>query len=60
VLTINTIELALSKAIKYGIDHIIVASCSGTTAGLLAVKLPIWCMSHANGFKEPGIIEMSQ
>lgn len=58
--TEKTVELALQKAEEYGIKSIVVASVSGKTAELLAGKAEnIVCVTHANGFKEPGVNEMT-
>lgn len=58
--TAKTVELALQKAEEYGITSIVVASVSGKTAELLAGKAEnIVCVTHANGFKEPGVNEMT-
>ena len=58
--TEKTVELALRKAEKYGIKSIVVASNSGKTAELFAGKVEnVVCVTHANGFKEPGVNEMT-
>jgi hypothetical protein len=58
--TEKTVELALRKAAEYGIKSVVVASNSGKTAELLAEKAEnVVCVTHANGFKEPGVNEMS-
>ena len=58
--TEKTVELALRKAAEYGIKSVVVASNSGKTAELLAEKAEnVVCVTHANGFKEPGVSEMS-
>lgn len=59
--TNQTIEAALQYACDNNISDIVVASCSGKTAGLLAGKASnIVCVTHVNGFKEPGIAEMDE
>ncbi|MEM5766812.1 MAG: pyruvate kinase alpha/beta domain-containing protein [Bacillota bacterium] len=58
--TEETVALALRKAGEYGIRSIVVASNSGKTAALLAGKAEnVVCVTHANGFKEPGVHELS-
>ncbi len=58
--TEKTVELALRKAEEYGIKSIVVASVSGKTAELFAGKAEnIVCVTHVNGFKEPGINELT-
>lgn len=58
--TAKTVELALQKAEEYGIKSIVVASNSGKTAELLAGKAEnVICVTHVNGFKEPGINELT-
>ena len=58
--TEKTVELALQKAEEYGITSIVVASVSGITAELFAGKAEnIVCVTHVNGFKEPGVNELS-
>ncbi len=55
----DTVELALAKAGAAGIGDIVVASCSGTTAGLLAGRAPnVVCVTHAQGFAAAGENEM--
>ena len=57
--TEETVELALRKAKEYGIKSIVVASNTGKTAQLLAGKVEnVVCVTHANGFKEPGVNEL--
>jgi len=59
--TVATVELALAAAAERGIGHIVVASCSGKTALLLAGKgLQIVCVTHANGFTAPGCNELPE
>lgn len=57
--TENTVRLALSKALKINIRHIVVASCSGETA-LKFISFPhnIVCVTHHIGFSAPGYDEM--
>ncbi len=57
--TQETINLALEAAEESGINHIVVASVSGDTAMLLVGSgKNVVCVTHANGFREPGINEM--
>ncbi|MGE5631006.1 MAG: pyruvate kinase alpha/beta domain-containing protein [Caulobacteraceae bacterium] len=57
--TEKTIDLALKTAKEKGIKHIVVASNTGSTAKLLEnCGLNVVCVTHANGFKEPGENEM--
>ena len=54
-----TVEAAIKRAEKLGIKNIVVASCSGKTAQLLAGKgLNVVCVSHHVGFAKPGDDEM--
>lgn len=54
-----TIRLALKAAEETGIQSIIVASVTGYTASLLVgTGKNIVCVTHADGFKEPGVNEM--
>lgn len=58
--TEKTVELALQKAKEYGIDTIVVASCSGKTAELAAGKAKnVVCVTHVDGFAKPGTNEMT-
>ncbi len=58
--TRQTVELSLAKAKEYGINHIVVASCTGATAALLAGKIEnAVCVTHANGYSGPGTNEMT-
>jgi len=58
--TEKTVELALRKAEEYGIKSIVVASVSGKTAELFAGKAEnIVCVTHVNGFKYPGVNELT-
>ncbi len=57
--TEETVTLALKAAEEKGIEHIVVASVTGYTASLLAGKgKSIICVTHADGFKEPGVNEL--
>lgn len=57
--TEKTVELAIRKAKEKGINSIVVASCSGRTAELLAGNIQnVVCVTHANGFEKPGTNEM--
>lgn len=57
--TARTVELALKAAREKGIARIVVASCSGRTAALLAGKGPqVVCVTHVNGFADAGSNEM--
>ena len=57
--TEKTVELALLKAQEYGIQSIVVASVTGKTAELFAGKAEnIVCVTHVNGFREPGKNEL--
>lgn len=56
-----TLDLALKRAEELGIKNIVVASCSGATAcELLAMAkgMEIACVTHHNGFEQPGENEM--
>lgn len=58
--TEKTVVLALSKAKEYGISSIVVASCSGKTAEMVAGKVGnAVCVTHVNGFEKAGTNEMS-
>ena len=53
--TEKTVELALQTAKERGINYILIASSSGASAELLVGKGPqIICITHVNGFREPG------
>lgn len=57
--TQRTIELVLQRAREYNISDIVVASCSGGTAKLLAGKADnVVCVTHANGYAAPGVSDM--
>ncbi|MDR3584774.1 MAG: pyruvate kinase alpha/beta domain-containing protein [Desulfosporosinus sp.] len=60
--TIDTAASALKIAVEKNIKHIVVASSRGATAKLLINinDIEIICVTHANGFSEPGKSEMSQ
>jgi len=60
--TIDTTALALKVAKERNIKYIVVASSRGDTAKLLnnSADINIICVTHANGFPEPGKSEMSQ
>ncbi len=58
--TEETVRLALEAAEENGISHIVVASSHGNTAMLLAgTGKNVVCVTHANGFREPGANELS-
>ncbi len=58
--TLQTIELAKRVAGERGIRHIVVASNTGDTARLLAgTGLNVVCVTHVQGFVDPGANEMS-
>lgn len=55
-----TVELALARAGELGIADIVVASCSGRTARLLAGKAAnVVCVTHVQGFAAAGENEMA-
>lgn len=55
-----TIEAALARAGELNLKHVVVASCSGETAALLAgCGLDTVCVAHQVGFSAPGVDEMS-
>lgn len=57
--TEDTVKLALKAAKEKNIYYIVVASNTGFTAELFLNKgLEVVCVTHANGFKEPGENEM--
>ena len=60
--TTDTAASALKFAVEKNIKYIVVASSRGTTAKLLinTNDIEIICVTHANGFSEPGKNEMSQ
>ena len=60
--TNETVALALKTAVVKNIEYIVVASSSGDTAKLLknTNNINIICVTHANGYPEPGKNEMSQ
>ncbi|OGO76621.1 MAG: hypothetical protein A2Y23_05495 [Clostridiales bacterium GWB2_37_7] len=58
--TEDTVSLVIQAANTRNIKHIVVASNTGSTAELFANKgLTVVCVTHANGFKNPGENEMS-
>lgn len=59
--TDSTLLLALERADQLGINDLVVASCTGYTINKLrpqAQGYNIVCVTHHNGFEEPGINEM--
>ena len=60
--TNDTAALALKAAVEKNIKYIVVASSRGDTAKLLTNtnEINIICVTHANGYPEPGKSEMSQ
>lgn len=59
--TDNTIQMAVQRASQLGIQHIVVASCSGSTikkVHALANHLNLVCVTHHSGFAQPGTNEM--
>jgi len=57
--TDNTVQLALQRAREAGIDHLVVASCSGETARKLTGHgLQVVCVTHHVGYAGPGVDEM--
>lgn len=59
--TEKTVELAVKVAKEKDIKHIVVASNKGTTAEYLKdCGLNVVVVTHANGFKEPGVMEMPE
>jgi uncharacterized protein len=58
--TVDTINLVAQAAKAKDIKYIVVASNTGSTAELFANKdIDVICVTHANGFKDPGKNEMS-
>lgn len=58
--TEDTIQAAIQAAKENGIKYIVVASNTGATAELFADKdLEIICVTHVNGFVNPGENEMT-
>jgi hypothetical protein len=62
----ETMRIAVEEAKKRGISHIIAASNTGKTAEALAGEAEkqgyggqLVCVSHVNGFVEPGVNELS-
>ncbi|HHY13507.1 MAG TPA: hypothetical protein GX526_02540 [Thermoanaerobacterales bacterium] len=59
--TKNTIEQAIKVGKEKGIEHIVVASNTGETAKLFADSgFNVVCVTHVNGFANPGELEISQ
>ncbi|TGE37913.1 hypothetical protein E4K67_12520 [Desulfosporosinus fructosivorans] len=60
--TNETATLAMNAALEKNIRYIVVASSMGDTAKLLqnSNSINIICVTHANGYPEPGKNEMSQ
>jgi len=59
--TAQTIDIALQAAAERGIDNIVVASNTGETALLLeSFSGNIVCVTHVDGFREPGKNELTQ
>jgi hypothetical protein len=58
--TEDTVSLAIQAAKEKGINYIVVASNTGATAELFANKdLEVVCVTHVNGFVNPGENEMT-
>ncbi len=56
----KTAQLALKRARELNIEHIVVASNTGYTAGFFTQSdLNIVCVTHHVGFREPGTDEMT-
>lgn len=61
--TEKTIDAALTRAYALGIQHIVIASCSGATTKKLLKKgknINIISVAHQAGFYKPGMCEMSK
>lgn len=59
--TERTVELALKAAEERNIEYIVVASNTGYTAELLkGCGKNVVVVTHVNGFKEPGVMEMDE
>jgi len=57
--TADTVALALRTALERNIKYLVVASSSGQTAKLLINNdVRIICVTHANGYPDPGESEM--
>lgn len=57
--TVRTVELAVKRAKELKINHLVVASCAGNTAGLCVNQgLEVICVTHHVGFAGPGVDEM--
>lgn len=58
--TEDTVSMAIQAAKEKGIKYVVVASNTGATAELFADKgLELVCVTHVNGFVNPGENEMS-
>lgn len=58
--TEDTVHMAIQAAKEKGIQFVVVASNTGATAKLFAHKnLKVVCVTHVNGFVNPGENEMS-
>jgi hypothetical protein len=58
--TVATVEAAIARARELGIQHLVVASCSGETASrFIGTGLSVVCVTHQVGFEAPGVDEMS-
>lgn len=58
--TTDTVRLALESARSNQIKYVVVASNTGETAALFVEQgLEVICVTHVNGFREPGVNEMS-
>jgi uncharacterized protein len=58
--TEDTVHIAIQTAKEKGIKYVVVASNTGATAELFANKgLDIVCVTHVNGFVNPGENEMT-
>jgi len=56
-----TVNLALKAAEEKGIKYVVVASNTGETARMFAGKgLNVVCVTHVNGFRNPGENEMTE
>ncbi|MDI6631870.1 MAG: pyruvate kinase alpha/beta domain-containing protein [Thermoanaerobacteraceae bacterium] len=57
--TSATVAAALSRARELGLEHIVVASCSGATAArFIGSGFNVVCVTHQVGFESPGVDEM--
>ena len=59
--TSKTVELAINKAKELSVKYIVVATNTGETADYLkgADGINVVCVTHAYGFKEPNVNELS-